>query len=182
MTKATAVISMPKPILRGVDGSFPILFRKAKKPTTAEKPGAQGDHGQGDDDQAEVRPQGAGDGYKNITDEHDDQAEADGLPVAEKPVGQETAEKREEIDPEHEDAVDEARGRGVEAVLGLQEQHEDADHGVEAEPLAHVGEEGDEESLGMSLEHGLASSNQGWRHDRPDVFPLTIIFRLGKVK
>ncbi len=109
-----------------------------------EQAGAQGDHGQGGDDQAEARVHRRGQGQQEITREHDDQAQRDGLAVTQEAVGQEAAQKREDVDADQEGGVHGA-GRGRRhSILGLHEQDEDGDHGVVAEALAHVGEEGHE--------------------------------------
>jgi len=105
-----------------------------------EETGAEGDDGQGGDDQAEALIHRRGDRQQHITDEHHHQADADGLAEAEHPVGDEAAQQREKVDEEHEDTVDLAGRSSVHAVFGLQEEDEDRHHGVKAETFTHVGE------------------------------------------
>ena len=118
-----------------------------------EKPGSDGDDGHGRDDEGKPRVHPRGKRQQGVSEKHDDQAQADGPAVAEDLVREQPAEQREEIDADHEHAVDEAgRGRGH-PVFGLHEQDENRDHRVKAEPLAHVGEKGHEQALGMPFKH-----------------------------
>jgi hypothetical protein len=41
--------------------------------------------------------------------------------------------------------------------LAWRKEHQDGHHGVEAEPFAHIGEEGDDQALGVFFEHGSPS-------------------------
>ncbi len=138
-----------------------------------EEPCAQGDDGQGGDDQPEAGLHPRGQGQHGVADEHHDHADGDGPAVAEVAVGQETAEKREDVDADHEGRIHEAGRRRRHAVFGLHEQDEQAYHGVEAEAFAHVGEEGYEQSLGMLFEHGLPSDQA---HSAADYTKKTELF------
>ncbi len=121
---------------------------------------AQGHDGQRGDDEREPGVHRRRQGQQDVADEHDDDAQADRPAVAEEAVGQEAAEQGEDVDADQEGGVDRARGGGGKSVLRLHEQDEDADHGVEAEAFAHVGEEGDEQAFRVSFEHGSPSSGE----------------------
>ena len=115
---------------------------------------------EGDDEQAD---QGDGqrharNGHDGVAGEHDDDAEKDDQLVLAGAVGQDAAEQRQGINGVIEPAVVIAGRGGGEVIPGLQEKDQDGHHGIEAEALAHVGEKGDKQSLGMIFEHWPTSA------------------------
>ena len=74
-----------------------------------------------------------------ITGEHYGDTEYHCFAVPQNPVGQNTAEYGQEIYQGQESAEDCAGAVGTEAEFGLHEQHENSQHGIVAETLAHVG-------------------------------------------
>jgi hypothetical protein len=111
--------------------------------------------------------------HHHISAEHDHDAGEDRRTIVLRPVCDDSAHQREGVDQEVEHAVDQPRLvlRQVEA--GLQEQHQDGHHGVEAEPLTHVREERDDESSRVTFEHAdpfrrvtQRAASDGERHAR----------------
>ncbi|OPZ81938.1 MAG: hypothetical protein BWY77_00413 [bacterium ADurb.Bin431] len=138
--------------LGGVLGRFIHLAHQSLE-VALEEPGAEGNNRQGGDDQTETLVHGRWDCQHHIADEHHYQAYTDGLAETQHPVGDDAAQKGEEVDEEHKDAVDLAGRGGVHAIFGLQKEDEDGHHGVKTETLTHVGKKGNQQTLGVSLEH-----------------------------
>jgi len=95
----------------------------------------------------------ARDGQDGIAGEHDDDAEQDDQLVLAGAVGQDAAEQCQGVDGIIEPAIVIAGRVGGEVIPGLQKEDQDGHHGVETEAFAHVGEEGNEQPLGVILEH-----------------------------
>ena len=91
-------------------------------------------------------------GQQQVAEKHHDDSRADHLAITET-VGQHTTYEGHEVDATEEDAVNITSLCLVVAELGLQEEHEDGQHGIIAKALARVGEGERIEAFRMSLKH-----------------------------
>ena len=112
-----------------------------------------GNHEQGTQHERNAHGVGAcRDGKGQVTGEHDTDTRHDALAVADL-VGQDTAYDRHEINQGQENGVHLAGNSLVPAKLGLEEQHEDGQHGVVAEALTGIGQGKGKQPFRLILEH-----------------------------
>ena len=89
---------------------------------------------------------------QQIAGKHHGNTDGHHLSVAEL-VGQNTADERHEIDEAEERTVNGSRHTGLQTEVGTQEEREDGQHGVIAEPLAGIGERQRVQPFGLSFKH-----------------------------
>ncbi len=120
---------------------------------TLEQAGTDGDEGERADHEGDAQAVGrARDGKAEITGEHDGDTGHDAFAVADL-VGQPATDHRHEIDGGQEDGIDLAGGSAAPAELGLEEEHEDGQHRVVAEPFSGVGQCQRIKSFVLTFEH-----------------------------
>ena len=88
---------------------------------------------------------------QQITAEHDDETDQDGLSVTQYLVGDDTAQEGEEVHSGEENAVNHTGCGARQAEFRLHEQGQDGKHGVIAEAFSHVGQRKDDKSFGVSF-------------------------------
>ena len=114
---------------------------------------ADGNHEEGAQHEHDAHGIGScGDGEGQVTGEHDADAGDHALSVADL-IGQDTAHYGHEIHQSQENGIYLAGYCLIPAEFGLQEQHEDGQHGVIAEAFTGIGQSKGEKSFGLSFEH-----------------------------
>ena len=121
-----------------------------------EKAVAEGDDQQSEAGQRQIERQagnrrGRGNGDQQVTQRHHHQPPHDGALVVLGLVGDDTADKRQQVDRSVESRIDVTRRGLVETELGGDEQGQDRHHDVETESLAHIGQSRGDQSLGLSF-------------------------------
>ena len=94
-----------------------------------------------------------GNGQDNVAHGHDNQAVDDGALVVLRAVGDDTADKAQDVDAGVEERVYERACLAGEAEFRAEEQNEDGVHDVIAETLAHVAQCRRNQAFGLILEH-----------------------------
>ncbi len=122
-----------------------------------EKPVAQRNDKQADDRNGQGH---AGHGDDAIAGQHDKNTHQNGAFVVFRGIGEKTAQQSQSINAEIKPAVNITGLFFVQAVFGLQKEHEDGHHGVKAEPLTHVGKKSHNQTTRMCFEH--SSSGIGY--------------------
>ena len=118
-----------------------------------EQAGTHGNHEEGAQHERDAHGVGSGgDGKGQVTGEHDADTGDDTLAVTNL-VGQDTAHDGHEVHEGQEDGVDLAGYGLVPAKLGLEEQHEDGEHGIVAKTLTGIGKGQCKEALRLSFKH-----------------------------
>ena len=119
---------------------------------TFEAPCPYRNQGQGGEHDELARHVGFG-GHRQqqVTAEHDDETDQDGLSITQYLVGDDTAQEGEEVNSGKEYAVNHTGCGARQAEFRLHEQGQDGKHGVIAEAFTHVGQRKDDESFGVSF-------------------------------